>query len=506
VANSTRFAKSNPQALRPNRQPNLRDKRRYFRYLLLNYLKSNYILTKNNVFFVIMLIRFKVANYRSFGKEIELSCIASPERAHSNHIFRAPQLDLRLLPVGAIYGANASGKSNLFKAIEFARRLIVSGVNMESSILVEPFKLDPALLNEPTRFEFEILMDDRVYNYSFAVNSSSIVNEALKEIRTASEVLLFSRNLRDNGESEWHLDYFKLLGWKTDEVQFVEFVAKGTPKNQLFLKEAHRRNVKETEGVWKWFDSALTLINPNSTAIGLEEDIGEGDFNTFSNQVLRRTDMGISHLGSKDMSFTSLGFSPPIKELLEQKIKEGSSISFQPRPDNPTRVTIRRQNGDLTATKLVSFHRIEGVDQKVAFDIGEESDGTQRILDLLPAFFKLNQNSKTSVYFIDELDRSLHSGLTRALVEGYLSGRPADARTQLLFTTHDTTLFDEALFRKDEIWLIEKNQKGESELGSLGDFKLRSDKRLMRNYLLGRYGATPNVQPIPFWSLAESKP
>jgi AAA15 family ATPase/GTPase len=161
------------------------------------------------------------------------------------------------------------------------------------------------------------------------------------------------------------------------------------------------------------------------------------------------------------------------------------------------RFSLRRKDGELKAAKLVSYHRAEGVTEPVAFDIGEESDGTQRVVDLLPAFHDLANAEKESVVFVDELDRSLHSRLTRGLIEGYLGGRPPNARSQLLFTTHDATLLDPGLFRKDEVWLIDKNEKGESELSSLSEFKLRSDKRLMKDYLLGRFGGVPNMHRLP---------
>jgi len=441
-----------------------------------------------------MLIKFKAENFRSFGKEAEFSCLATAEKGHRQHVFTGPQEGLRLLPLAAIYGANASGKSNLYRAVEFARKLVVSGVKLEAPIPVQPFRLDPVRHSAPARFYFEVLVKGRVLGYQFAVNRDAIVEESLTEFRPASECLLFSRDASTGSEPNWNLEYFKNLELKGEEPQFIEFVAKGTPKNQLFLREAHGRNVKHFEELWRWFRHSLLLIDPQTTSSGLEFQLQEQGLKDFSTQVLRGADVGIARLGTEMVSLESLDLPRQFKQRLEDGCEEGHNILLR---SSGHRWSLRRESGDLKVAKLVSYHRAEGNTEEVAFDISDESDGTQRVVDLLPAFHHLANANEEFVVFLDEIDRSLHSKLTRGLIEGYLSSRPADARSQLLFTTHDATLLDQALLRRDEVWFIEKNEKGESELTSLGDFKLRSDKRLMKDYLLGRFGGVPRVHRLP---------
>jgi AAA15 family ATPase/GTPase len=436
-----------------------------------------------------------VENFRSFGKEVEFSCLATAEKGHRQRILTGPQPGLRLLTVGAIYGANASGKSNLYRAVEFARKLVVSGVKLEAPIAVQPFRLDPARRSAPARFYFEVLVGGQVLGYRLAVDREQVVEESLTEFRPASERLLFSREASSGSEPKWDLEYFKSLDLKAEELQFIEFVAKGTPKNQLFLREAHGRNVKHFEALWRWFRHSLVLIDPQTTASGLEFQLQEQGLKEFSTQMLRGADVGIDRLGTEVVSLDSLDFPKEFRQQLESECKEGQSLLL--RSSRGHRLNLRRENGELKVAKLVSYHRAEGGVEEVAFDIGEESDGTQRVVDLLPAFHDLANANGELVVFVDELDRSLHSRLTRGLIEGYLSGRPAKARSQLLFTTHDATLLDQALFRRDEVWMIDKNDQGESELTSLGDFKLRGDKRLMKDYLLGRFGGVPRVQRLP---------
>ena len=442
-----------------------------------------------------MLIRFTVGNFLSFGTEVEFSCIATPERGRRERVFVGPQPGLRLLTLGAIYGANASGKSNLYRAVEFARGLVASGVELEAAIPVKPFRLAARFGKAPSRFGFDVLVDGQVLAYRFAVTADAVVEESLSEIRPASERLLFSRHLSSSGESEWNLESFQTLGLKPEELQFIQFVARGTPKKQLFLREAHARNVRHFEGLWNWFRHSLLLVDPHSTAAGLEFELEEQGLKDFSTRILHSADVGIDRLGTQVFPLESADLPKELKARLENDCKEGQSALL--RSSEGRRLNLRRENGELKVAKLVSYHRAEGVEKEVAFDIGEESDGTQRVVDLLPAFHQLVNAKKEFVVFVDELDRSLHSRLTRGLVEGYLGCRPAQSRSQLIFTTHDATLLDHELLRKDEVWFIHKNDKGESELSSLSDFKLRSDKRLMKDYLLGRFGGVPNMHRLP---------
>lgn len=447
-----------------------------------------------------MLIRFKVENYRSFGKEVEFSCLATLERSHRQRVLNGPQPGLRLLPVAAIYGANASGKSNLYRAVELARKLVVSGVKLEAPIAVQPFRLDPARRSAPSCFYFEVLVQNRVLGYRFAVDRERVVTESLTEFRPGSERLLFARDASGGSEAEWDLRYFNGLGLTGEDLRFIQFVAKGTPKNQLFLREAHGRNLKYFEPLWKWFRHSLLLVDPQSTASGLEFQLQEDGLKEFSTQVLRGADVGIERLGTELGSLDSLDLPEELRQRLESDCKEGQGVLLRSRDGH--RLNLRREDGELKVAKLVSYHRAEGVGEEMAFDIGEESDGTQRVVDLLPTFHDLANADRDVVVFVDEIDRSLHSKLTRGLIEGYLGCRPANARSQLLFTTHDATLLDQELFRRDEVWMLDKNDRGESELTSLGDFRLRGDKRLMKDYLMGRFGGVPRVERLPLRSAA----
>ena len=157
------------------------------------------------------------------------------------------------------------------------------------------------------------------------------------------------------------------------------------------------------------------------------------------------------------------------------------------------RYLVTRQGGDLKARKLVCFHRdVNG--KEIKFDIQLESDGTQRSIDLLPAFLEIAKPQTAKVYVIDELDRSLHTLLTRRLLEGFLSACDKNCRSQLLFTTHDVLLMDQNLLRREEMWVTERDQDGNSTLFSFSEYKdVRNDKDVRKSYLQGRLGGVPRI-------------
>jgi AAA15 family ATPase/GTPase len=145
----------------------------------------------------------------------------------------------------------------------------------------------------------------------------------------------------------------------------------------------------------------------------------------------------------------------------------------------------------------VTFHRASN-GKPIRFEISDESAGTQRLIDLLPAFHELLAGDSKKVFIIDELDRSLHTLLTRNLLESYLASRHKESRGQLIFTTHDGLLLDQDLFRRDEFWFIDKDETGASSLTSLSDFKdIRRDKDIRKSYLLGRFGGIPTIRSLP---------
>jgi hypothetical protein len=176
-------------------------------------------------------------------------------------------------------------------------------------------------------------------------------------------------------------------------------------------------------------------------------------------------------------------------------MKEGVAVSMRDvRPPHGLMIIlVTRQGAKLTAKKLMSFH--QGTDgTEIRFEMHQESDGTLRLIELLPVFLRLADSSAEQVYVIDEIDRSLHTLLTRSLLQGYLSGCSAKTRSQLLLTTHDVLLMDKELLRHDEMWVTERDAAGASTLFSFSEYKeAGKDKDIRKSYLQGRLGGIPHI-------------
>ena len=429
-----------------------------------------------------MLISVSIENWASFREKATFSMVASKERQHGDRLPKLKKYQMRVLPVAAVYGGNASGKTNFFKAISFARQLIVKGTQPDASIGVEPYRLDPECLQKPSRFEFQILVGETVYALSFAVTRKAIVEEKLVEVRAASERVLYHRkDGRPNFDGSLKSD------------QFLKFAFQGTQDNQLFLTNSFTQKVKRFEPIYRWFRNQLVLIAPDSRFEPFERFLQEEHpLYPAMNATLERLDTGIAHLGGEPVPFENLPLPDALKSKLQDEVQEGTTVRLLTDPTNE-RFVITRREGELEAKKLVAYHR--GTDGKeVKFEMRNESDGSQRTVDLLPGFLDLASHSTPKVYVIDEVDRSLHSLLTRQLLESYLRSCGESTRSQLLFTTHDVLLMDQSLLRRDEMWVAERNQAGESSLTSFSEYKdVRYDKDIRKSYLQGRMGGVPRI-------------
>lgn len=408
--------------------------------------------------------------------------VASRERQHGNRVPYIKKYQTRILPIAGIYGGNASGKTNLFRALGFVKKLVTKGTQPSNLIPVQTFRLDKKYTNKPSRFSIELLINDSIYEFSFSLNSKAILEERLIHVTSSSEKTLYYRQ-GDN------IAFDKSL----ESDQFLNFAFKGTRENQLFLTNSVSQKIDIFKPVYDWFKSSLRLIAPDSRFEPFERLIDK-DHPHYSvmNETLRQFDTGISYIGSEEIPFENLPFHESLKNDLQEEVKEGMSARVTIEPYNQ-RFIVTRKNGELLAKKLVTYHH--GLDGKdVKFDIILESDGSKRVIDLLPAFLDITAEDSTRVYVIDELDRSLHTLLTKRLIESYLSSCTTESRMQMLFTTHDLLLMDQEILRRDEMWVVERDNSGCSKMYSLSDYKeIRYDKDIRKSYLQGRFGGIPRI-------------
>ncbi|MBW2084003.1 MAG: ATP-binding protein [Deltaproteobacteria bacterium] len=408
--------------------------------------------------------------------------IASRERQHGARVPKLRKYKTRILPVAAIYGGNASGKTNFFRALSFVKTLVVKGTQPDSLIPIEPFRLNTESVKLPTHFILELLIDEDIYEFSFTATRETIIEEKLVLIKSTSEKVLYNR--RDGKVA---------FDPSLREDMLLNFAFKGTRDNQLFLTNSVSQNVLTFKPVYDWFKDTLVLIAPDWRFGPFEQFLDEGQplYNSM-NEMLHQLDTGIAHLGGEEIPFENLSIPEHLEARLQEEVKEGMTVRLDHELNNE-RFIITRKGGELIAKKLVSYHeRQDGTEAK--FEMRRESDGSRRVIDLLPAFLDLSTQLCKRVYVIDEVDRSLHTLLTRRLLDMYLSSCSADSRKQLLFTTHDVLLMDQQLFRRDEMWVTERDSSGASTLISFSEYKgIRYDKDIRKSYLQGRLGGIPRI-------------
>lgn len=439
-----------------------------------------------------MIIRFSIENFLSFGERTVFSMVPGLIRSHENHKTEVKSArEIAVLKLGMLYGPNASGKSNFVKALEFMQDLVVSGTKAQRRINLMQNKLAPAFEGKPSRLEIEFRKNDASYAYGFIITEEKVIEEWLYEITRSGEKPIFERKPDSKGEDSFAFTGMKDLSRENKE--FIHFLARGTRSNQLFLTECHERNaVKHTPEVpaiqdaLEWFSENLQIIFPDSQYMGLISDsIFDNDFKTRLMNYIRLFDTSIDDIELTSTELSSLsGISEEIKQRILDDAKEKLNGQLQ---INESRYAVtKNERGEIVAYKMQMLHKTG--EKTELFEMSEESDGTRRLFDLLPALIQLG--NATNAIVIDEIDRSLHANLTRRFIQLFIEtsgGRDC----QLITTTHDTNLLDLKLLRKDEIWFVEKDKLNQSKFFSLNDFNIRFDKQIMKDYLLGRYGAIP---------------
>ncbi|WP_437752287.1 AAA family ATPase [Sorangium sp. So ce1389] len=403
-----------------------------------------------------LLLQFVVENFLSFRDKAVLSLVAVDGVPHAENQVARLDAGQHVLKCAAIYGANASGKSNLVKALQFAQRLVVTGTKSGEPTGVTPFKLGEQA-NAPSRFEFELGMAGRRYSYGFVAAPRAILSEWLFEHDGTQERRVFERSHDESRPGRPRIELGDALLNDAGRRQFLGFVAEGTRDNQLFLTEASERNVLELAHVTRWFRTGIHVVLPDSTFADLATRVAqEPSFKAFIESFLSGADTGVA------------------------------SLDVEP----------------LASSTGIVEHRIHMVHpgaagRRVAFPLEEESDGTRRLLHIAPFVYEIGQQrgAAARVYAIDELDRSLHPLLTRAFIQSFLSVAPTAGLGQLIFTTHDTNLLDVRLLSRDSIWFVQKDAAGASSLYALSEFKGAQLEQLAghleQGYLQGRFGAIP---------------
>ena len=427
-----------------------------------------------------MIISFAIENWKSFKNPAKITMVARDIREHDARVQSLDQLGIKMLPIAAIYGGNASGKTNLIDALKFARTLVVDGIENKGIIPVIPFMLEEVDDNYPTRFKFELVIDEIIYKYQFTVTKTEVLEEILEKAHSdKSEVLLFQRNKQNFN-----------FGLGIDNATAV-IVAKSTSRDELVLHNSHNLNFKQFLPVYEWFQNSLCIISPDTKFLGLNEIVEEnGSLLERLNEALYYFDTGMS--GIEVVKFDTDVSEDLLPEgiipigLNDEQLSRNLSL-------RDSSFTIVMNNGKPELRSLVSNHHVTA-EKKVKFGLHLESEGSRRLLDLLPSFLNLTTENKMRVLVVDEIDRSMHPDLTSVLLKKYLDTSSELTRNQLVFTTHDICLLGQGLFRRDEIWVTERKSEDISQLYSFGDFKdIKKNESILELYKSGVLGGKPHI-------------
>lgn len=439
-----------------------------------------------------MLIRFTAENFLSISERVEFSMLANPNDPNfTNHIVPATSpTQPSLLRAAILYGANASGKSNLIKAMAFAQQLIIRGISDNNISFNNAdnfyFKLDKKQINQPTRFEFEIMHREKQYAYGIIFNKKSIIEEWLVDISGDTEVKIFER-LSHQKTIRLNLDYPTLAPLSDHDKNRLQYEAEGSRKN-LFLHTINQadKGIDYFSDVFDWFENHLTIIFPYTRAnlpLRMQQD---STYQQRLNELIKEFGLGIDEVALQEKSVEDVKKLPnSLMKLIRRNLEENNAM-FIELGHNMNIISII--NNELILLELIT--RRQTPNGMVDFDFAEESDGTKRLFDFLPLMLKFAEGGQ--VFVIDEVERRLHALLSKRIFDVILNQN--NTPSQIIATTHETQLMDvKHLLRKDEIWLVEKKPSGASEYYSLAGTDL-SGLDLIKGYLKGRYGAIPIFQ------------
>ncbi len=433
-----------------------------------------------------MLIKVSIENFLSIKERVTLNMTPGRTKQHPSHVVRKNHRNgIDTLKSAIIFGPNASGKSNIIKAIDFAKKFIIDSTKVGNKIAYTKFKLDTEFQKSPSRIEFEIKHNSgKYYAYGFSFNNEKVLEEWLYEITSDKDKLIYER---EDGSFKNAIEFFS-----SEEESFVVNTFKSVRDNQLALSvflgqktDDAKKSLKDILNVIDWFSNTLKIIFPESKVDNIEsllmnnnelQETYKAFFNAFN--------MGITDIEFSKHKLSSYNEIPnDIKENIEAEINEKGIILIK---NNKGDVFIAKyEDGEISISKMQFIHKGPN-DTTISFKTTEESDGTLRLIDLFPMLYDIS--SRDVVYIIDEIERSLHANATSEIFKIFFA---ISKNSQIIATTHETQLLSQLIFRKDEIWFVDKTTQGATSVTSLEQFKIRFDKEIRKDYIQGLFGGVP---------------
>lgn len=435
-----------------------------------------------------MILRTTFENIYSFKEETSISFVAGKGSVHPAHVSRAQRRDdISALKFGVIYGANASGKSNVIKAIALLQQFAVGRFPIGD---FEPFKLSKPV-KPVSKLEIEFKTAGKYFAYGLEFSINGIKEEWLYEINARADKLIFTRKTGEEGNE---FEFGDISGGSS-VAQFVKFLGAGTPARKTFLYEYMERNGKglgQIKTAYSWFASGLRLIFPGTRFRGISFNAEQDEnFHEETRKLLQYFNTGITDIRRFPVrSKEETNLPDSLLDKIISNATPGHTALVAAPESNECFFFDFKEDGSYSISKQKAVHRNEAEDE-VVFEMDEESDGSIRLLDFIPMLIDLGNNEVD--YLIDELDRSMHPLLSKKLIECYLHDL-SDRDTQLIISTHECNLLNLDMIRADEVWFVEKDKDGASRLVSLAEYKPREN--VQKGYLQGRYSAIPFFAPI----------
>jgi len=441
-----------------------------------------------------MLVRFSVNNFLSFKDVATIKMAAGKARVHSDHVktFGDGQ---KILKGGIIFGANASGKSNLIKAMDFAKKTILEGSD-PGKCYKKYFRINNLYEKKLGTFQFELFTNGHFYSYGFSINyaTAEIEEEWLHLLSSSGgEERIFERGRNEYGKMI--VEKQNKFNDAEDETIFnviATDISSDKMRRRTLLHElSNWRNDSKFYGVFRdiidWFYNFI-IIFPNSMYNNIDGLVRYDDSRSVLENYLRFFDTGIKSLALRKKPFDTVFSNLPAED--KAQLRERVVTKLADLADSDLLVTVdynevMLKNDELVVEETMFNHG----NSEDLFEFRDQSDGTQRLLHLIPVYDATTDNC---VIVIDEIDRSLHSKATQEFIRSFYK-HAAQFNSQLIATTHDTNILDLDLLRRDEIWLVEKTSDNASVLKPLSHYNPRHDKghNIGRDYLIGRYGAVP---------------
>jgi len=433
-----------------------------------------------------MLINFRVENYRSFRDEAILDLEAAGLKEYNESLISFKKN--MYLPVVAIYGKNGGGKSNLIRAFWLAAQFIRNAQRTQhekAEIPVRAFELDDYSRELPTEFEFIYVYKGIKYEYGFAAVKKHIVKEYLYSAPKGKKALIFSR------------EYQNFTFPEDKEKSKKELLKEAVGVNQLFFSVACVMNYQPCIEAMGWFRNEIyfsrDFVDIGSNIIEYQED----------SQMLQSivSTAKIADVGIADMKFEINNMEirdlDDISKDVNDDIKQSISRALvQMKKALESDPNVAEGKLSVNEIKTTSYHI--GVDRNgnqgfFTLGLGDESDGTRKLMAIAPAIEKAVQSG--GIIVIDEIERELHPLLVEYIINRFQNPENNKSAAQLIFTTHSTEIMSREMLRRDQIYFVDKDRKtGASNLYSLSDFSPRKDENIYKAYILGKYGAIPHIE------------